>query len=101
MGVNLEIFFESPEKAALDFALFYNDNSIRDNKEFASSIYAVQNDNGDRGYTYTLPNVGQENHCIPSLPTLGSFWSQLFIRMEAQHHLMGRFMQIMSFRVVR
>lgn len=35
-------FFESPEKAALDFALFYNDNSIRDNKEFASSIYAVQ-----------------------------------------------------------
>ena len=66
-------FFESPEKAALDFALFYNDNSIRDNKEFASSIYAVQNDNGDRGYTYTLPNVGQENHCIPSLPTLGSF----------------------------
>ena len=31
-------FFESPEKAALDFALFYNDNSIRDNKEFASSI---------------------------------------------------------------
>lgn len=47
-------FFESPEKAALDFALFYNDNSIRDNKEFASSIYAVQNDNGDRGlYLYS------------------------------------------------
>lgn len=36
-------FFLSPDAAARDFGLFYNANSIRDNLEYASSIYMTSN----------------------------------------------------------
>jgi hypothetical protein len=43
--------FDTMENAAIDFAQTYNDDSIRENKEYGSSIY--QTENGK--YSYTLP----------------------------------------------
>jgi hypothetical protein len=43
--------FDSIEDAATDFAYTYNDDSIRSNREYGSSIY--QTENGK--YTYSLP----------------------------------------------
>lgn len=64
-------FFYSVDAAAIDFGLFYNDNSIRDNKEYASSIFVVRNNKGELGYTYTLPNVGSESGSRVSFPPMG------------------------------
>ena len=59
-------FFYTAEAAAIDFGLTYNDNSIRDCKEYASSIIYVRNDKGVLGYTYTIPNVGTFDKSTPS-----------------------------------
>lgn len=64
-------FFLTPDDAALDFALFYNDNSIRNNIEYASTIFTVQNDDGVYGFTYTLPNICSESKSIASEAPLG------------------------------
>ena len=64
-------FFLSPDAAAKDFGLFYNANSIRDNLEYASSIYMIRNDKGTLGYTYTIAAKGKEHESVPSKPLPG------------------------------
>ena len=51
-------FFLTKDAAAINFGIWFNDNSIRVNREFSSSIVAVVNKEGDKGYTYTIPNIG-------------------------------------------
>jgi hypothetical protein len=51
--------FKSPRYAAADFAKCYNDNSIKDNKEYGTRIYAIKdNTNKVVGYSYASPNQG-------------------------------------------
>ena len=52
--------FYTMDAAAFDFALIYNGQSIVDNTEYATNIVAVSNENGELGYTYTLPVQGTE-----------------------------------------
>ena len=54
----------------MDFGLFYNDNSIREDIEYGSSIYQVQNSNGQLGYTYTIVERGSKHGVTPSRPNL-------------------------------
>ncbi|MGX5689965.1 DUF6443 domain-containing protein [Arcticibacter tournemirensis] len=49
--------FKKIDDAAKDFAKSYNDNSIKNKKEFATMIYKVSNGN-DSYYTYTPPAEG-------------------------------------------
>ena len=63
-------FFLSIEKVAVDFGLFYNDNSIREDIEYGSSIYQVRNSNGQLGYTYTIAERGSKYGVTPSCPNL-------------------------------
>ena len=46
-------FFRTANAAALDFGMFYNDNSIREDREMLSYIVKVKNEKGEIGYTYT------------------------------------------------
>jgi RHS repeat-associated protein len=46
--------FDTMDAAAIDFAVTYNDDSIRTQKEYGSSIYQDE----DGKYYYTKPNVG-------------------------------------------
>jgi len=54
--------FNTMDEAAIDFARTYNDDSIRHNREYGSSIY--RKDNGK--YVYTVPNVGDRTGVTPS-----------------------------------
>lgn len=58
-GRNPGDFFANPDDAAKDFGHCYNDNSIRDHLEYASSIFEVYKSDGTKGYTYTIPNKCQ------------------------------------------
>jgi RHS repeat-associated protein len=49
--------FGSLNSAAMDFGIRYNDNSIRDNREFATAFYKY-NKNGVTCYSYTTPVYG-------------------------------------------
>ena len=51
-------FFLTMDAAAIDFGLFYNDNSIRENREYGTFIYKVINQNGDIGFTYNFATIG-------------------------------------------
>ncbi|MDR2941406.1 MAG: DUF4329 domain-containing protein [Treponema sp.] len=56
------------DEVAGDFGLLFNDNSIRANKEYGSTIYETTNFSGVSGYTYTIPNKSiKENSVYPSL----------------------------------
>ena len=46
------------DTAAIDFGYFYNDNSIRENREYASNIFRVRNAQGKIGYTYDVAISG-------------------------------------------
>jgi len=59
-------FFTNPNAAAKDFGRCYNDNSIREHLEYASSIFEVYKSDGTKGYTYTIPNKGLETTCVAS-----------------------------------
>jgi hypothetical protein len=49
--------FKSPRYAAADFAKCYNDNSIKDNKEYGTRIYVIKdNTNKVVGYSYASPD---------------------------------------------
>ena len=50
--------FTSPDAAADDFGKLFNDNSIRDNREYGTQIYTV-NDKGVMKYTYAIPIKGE------------------------------------------
>jgi RHS repeat-associated protein len=59
--------FKTIEAAAKDFAMLYNDNSIKDKKEYGAVIYQVTNSRGEKYYTYTVPNVSSgESSVIPA-----------------------------------
>jgi RHS repeat-associated protein len=42
--------------AAHDFAVNYNDDSIRNNAEYSPSFYKMKNEKGVYGWAYTIPN---------------------------------------------
>lgn len=55
-------------QAAVDFGMYYNACSIRDNKEYASTIYKVSYADGRTGYVYTPANIGTMSDSSPSYP---------------------------------
>lgn len=52
-------FFKKMDDAAKDFGLYYNDNSIRINREMASYIFEIKDDNGNIGYSYSIASIGK------------------------------------------
>ena len=62
--------FTSADLAATDFGKYYNPRSIRESKEYASSIYKIIGRNGIIGFSYTFANKGNASECSPSLPIL-------------------------------
>ena len=64
-------FFLTVDEAAIDFGMYYNDNSIRDKKEYGSSIIMVVNSKGQKGYTYTVANRGNCEKTTCSKAPLG------------------------------
>ena len=52
-------FFLTIDAAAIDFGLFYNDNSIRENREYGTFIYKVTNKSGVTGYSYSFATKGE------------------------------------------
>lgn len=68
-------FFLTMDAAAIDFGLFYNDNSIRENREYGTFIYRVTNKNGVTGYSYSFATKGDfrtiESSALPNghIPT--------------------------------
>jgi RHS repeat-associated protein len=60
--------FSDPDQAALDFAMRYNDDSIRSGCEYGASIFVVIDGDGTRWYTYTIPNRGVEHMVFRSFP---------------------------------
>lgn len=60
------MFFDTIDEAAIDWAMCYNNASIGLHKEFASTIYKV----GDK-YTYTKPSKGSSNNSVPTIPPNG------------------------------
>ena len=70
-GLALGDFFRTVNAAAIDFGLFYNDNSIREGREYGSSIYIVYNRKGEKGYSYSIPNKGKIDEVVPSDPPIG------------------------------
>ena len=59
-------WFATMDAAAIDFGLMFNDNSIRENREYASTIFEVVNDLGISGYTYSIPSIGSSVGVNPS-----------------------------------
>jgi len=59
--------FATIEEAAIDFAVTYNDDSIRDRREYGSTIYRLPNGS----YTYTIPRRGRFDRVTPSRPPRG------------------------------
>ena len=51
-------FFATMDLAALDFGMLYNDNSIREKREYGSSIFKIQRDDGRICYSYSIPAMG-------------------------------------------
>jgi RHS repeat-associated protein len=59
--------FKTIKDAAKDFAMLYNDNSIKDKKEYGTVIYQVTDKKGEKYFTYTTPNIsGEEDGVIPA-----------------------------------
>lgn len=65
-------FFKTKDEAAKDFGLFYNDNSIRENKEYGSSIFEIIDKTGTTWYSYSIPSIGIEGETIVSDAPLGT-----------------------------
>ena len=59
-------FFLSLDETAKDFGRFYNDNSIRANREYASYAIKVKDAHGVSGYTYTIANIGTSDGSMPA-----------------------------------
>ena len=66
--------FPTIEEAAIDFGITYNDDSIKNNREYGASVYEVAD-----GYTYTIPSRGTSNRIImsvsPSNPSIAFTYS--------------------------
>jgi RHS repeat-associated protein len=64
MGMGPGDLFSSPNEAAIDWGMTYNDNSIKDNKEYGSTIFKVVTADGVVKYTYTIPNVSKSDEVV-------------------------------------
>ena len=64
-------FFLTMDAAAIDFGLFYNDNSIRENREYGAFIYRVTNHKGEIGYSYNFATPGNSNGVVPNMAPNG------------------------------
>ena len=53
-------FFFTMDEAALDFGNYYNGVSIKENREYASTIYEVWDRVHGKGYSYSVANVGEK-----------------------------------------
>ena len=63
-------FFNTMDDAAIDFGMCYNAQSIREGREYGSSIYVLWDKDEGMGYSYSIANVGQsENTVMPSVPS--------------------------------
>lgn len=60
-------FFYTADDAAKDFGYFYNDNSIREDREYFSTIYRVRNMKGQIGYTYSVATRGKSDKLLVSV----------------------------------
>jgi len=60
--------FKTVKDAAKDFAMLYNDNSIKDKKEYGSVIYQVTDSKGEKYFTYTTPNVSSGESSVTPAP---------------------------------
>jgi hypothetical protein len=60
--------FRTPDRAAINFAKLYNDNSIRDKKEYGAIIYRVDLPSGNNYYTYGTPNVSSSEDGVFPMP---------------------------------
>ncbi|HLO85026.1 MAG TPA: DUF4329 domain-containing protein [Nostocaceae cyanobacterium] len=66
-------FFKTIDAAAKDFGNIYNDNSIRSGREYGSRIYMISDSKGNVGYTYNVPNIGENgNSVIPATAPAGA-----------------------------
>ena len=54
--------FSTIEEAAIDFGITYNDDSIKNDREYGASVYKVTG-----GYTYTIPSRGTSDSVIMSV----------------------------------
>jgi RHS repeat-associated protein len=63
-GKNPGDVFATKNAAARDFGKLYNDNSIRNNREYGATIYKVIASDGKVGYTYSIPNKGSSNSSV-------------------------------------
>ena len=50
--------FDRPEDAAIDFGKTYNDDSIRNNREYGSIIYSYKDFNNKTKFSYNVPHRG-------------------------------------------
>jgi len=58
--------FASADEAAKDFGKTYNDNSIKDDKEYNTRIYKrTDSETGEVSYTYNAPSVGTRTRSYP------------------------------------
>ena len=59
-------YFETIDKAAIDFGRFFNYLSITEKKEYSSYIYKTKDSWGNTAYSYTIPNGGGERFASPT-----------------------------------
>jgi RHS repeat-associated protein len=57
-GLEPGVLFATQDAAATNFGQLFNDNSIRDNREYGTKIYSVTS-GGVTQFTYAVPVVGQ------------------------------------------
>lgn len=81
-GMDPGDFFKTKDEAAKDFGIVYNPLSISKNIEYGASIFRTRNIKGEKGYTYTVPFMGNAEETRCSRPPLG-------IDIEAQIHSHG------------
>jgi len=77
--------FKSADDAAHDFAKLYNPNAVKDNKEFATTIYKV-GEGKDAYYTYTPPVEGETATADPRKAGSGLSYTDV-----ASAHLHGAY----------
>lgn len=76
-------FFPTADAAAIDFGYFYNDNSIREDREYFSNIFRVRNAQGKIGYTYNVAFIGKPHEILSS--------SSIGFELEATIHTHGAY----------
>ena len=76
-------FFPTADAAAIDFGYFYNDNSIREDREYFSNIFRVRNAQGKIGYTYNVASIGKPHEILSS--------SSIGFELEATIHTHGAY----------